>query len=360
MQSKPDVLLEQLRLLVGTHSACEPPSGKVDGGKESPWTMVGHPSPSSQPLQTEAGPASPVQVPKLLPPPSSPSPQSKSVSKDEPVSNSKSSSSVLVPVSPPGNPLLFGITDPAEARLLRLRLVGAPETLRTKHLFSRFVVPDASFASYGPLAPFSTILNECNVGSNYDDRIGSTIRCHHLALKLYFNLQPTIKSTGNLSNFRIGIAVLKDKVPTTPGTAPTLYEKGENPPDGLGAVLNCLGLDPATDPFMDAVAVTPPQNAPLYDLLHFETFQAFDPYAILTDLASNGRGAFGPTTHHRVINIPLHFVTLFASSSTTDPMYNSIVFYLWHNLPPSTYAVNGCSVATTVSANITFEDVNTE
>lgn len=344
------VLLEKLRQLIGSAPA-KPASGKVDGGKESQGPVAGNASASAgakqtvktddvSKLSTDAEVASPSSSPTVLQP---------------------STENQLVPNNKWSNPLLSAATDAAAAAVLRFRLAtslgGSDGLLKRKH---HYVAASSACAIPSSTGAGALSMLDIAQGDTYSARLGNAIRVHHITVRVVHERTIAKQSTGDLLTPMRHSAILRDKVPLTVGTAPSMFETGTNPPEADTTrpipPFNNLGTNIVSSPASTSVAVRNPMSEPLYDFIHYDwhNYTGADGLTYLVTLSSNGVGAPPPYTRKKIYSIPCDFIAVYPDTTTTPPMLNALWWYCWIDQAVQT----GYTEEYEISFDVEFSDVN--
>jgi len=347
------VLLAKLKQCVLDDAASKSSGVKVDGGEKGKGPVAGNGSASAGAVQKDQKPGETGGVHEPVPSSSPSSSVQQSLSTDQPVPNTKSDVARQNP--------LFGTATAGEAAVLRGRLAASlggsgPAILKRKH---HYVSVDGTGCAFVNATSANAVaLLKIGEGDGYNSRIGNAIRVHRITER-HVDVRTIQKQSG--ADLRVNIRhamYLRDKVPLTIGTAPAIYEKGTDPPDGDSTrpspPFNCLGKDLATSSGFTNVAVRNPMNTELYDVFghHVLNYSGWQGLTYLTTLASNGVGAAPPIAIRRERVHECNFVAIYADASIANPMINSLFYYCWIDDD----AVSNATEEFTASFDIEFTD----
>lgn len=358
------VLLSKLKQLIISNAAAASASSQVDGRKESCGPVAGNSPASAGAVQKDEKPGKTDGVPEPVPTSPSSSPVQQSCSTDEPVPNQQ-----LQPVVRTANPLLSLSSTAADAYVLRGRLAqslrgieGGFGLVKRKHhyQYGEFVCTSPANTG-GGTAPNYGAIGLCKIpqGDTYASRLGNAVRIHSITQRIVHERAVVKQSAAVKTPLRQEI-FLVDKIPVDLNKAPTLFEKGTDPPEGNlnGSPFNCLGIDPADakNPAFSSVSVRNPIDAPLWDLFghHTLNYDGHQGLTYLTTLSADSTGAGPPIAirHERVHKMDL--ICVYEDTTTQFPMINNLWWYCWTDQPANSQS----SEEYEVSFDIEFSDVN--
>lgn len=200
-------------------------------------------------------------------------------------------------------------------QLLLSRSHGSEAIAEAKHYY----LEDSTNAS-----TTEKTLSICKVtgGTASNTRTTNTIAVRHATVRVSIRRVPTAPSTTNAYFPIISFVFWRDKIPSTVGTAPTLYGTDANPPASTTLMFSRLGN---ADPINNALAVRNPITALDYHIYHVEhhPLNCRSTYDYTTPAT-----AFGIPSPERwkfEFKIDLHKVRQnYATYSATDPDVNAL------------------------------------
>jgi hypothetical protein len=172
-------------------------------------------------------------------------------------------------------------------------------------------------------AQSTIILNDVPQGNGAEQRIGSRIKLKHLILRLVINRIPTTPVNNYGEYPLIVCGIVREHVPATPGTTPTVIGTDADPPASQTLVYSRLGNSSTT---YNPIAIRNPLTAQMY---HIHKHQVIDVHStnVFIDFA-NTRTLYTPKKvfHEWFIKFDGDY-TDFAPADA-DPITNAVFFYI--------------------------------
>lgn len=293
------------------------PTPSSSSSSSTSWVQI-HPAPSKPPSNASG---------KLYSGSESSDPKQKDSGSSSDVKSIKKSQPTTISTDTPNDPFA-SITDP-ERKLMYGKLMKSDTTggmLNIKRYYANF-----NSASLVGATNTNYILNNvtqqtATVNPSIATRINQSIHCHRIKCRYSIQWLSVGNSTDGDWHYRPVILVLyRDKLPITPGTAPTCFGTGQDPPDASTfQMFNRLG-DLTTAQAANFRAFRDP---------FFSTFQHVYFYKLVNPpmralnvgafSGANGVGASWPQVVHEEFDVDLHkFITNFPNGSNS-PMTNSL------------------------------------
>lgn len=245
----------------------------------------------------------------------------------------------------------IGIDPSADAAIMRQLLLAqrnfrseADESADYKHVYGL-----AQFA----LSTTETTVPLCRVigGTTTSTRTTNTIslsRCH---LRTAIKRTPT--GTGSVAANQpiYRYVIWRDKVPATPGSAPTILGTDANPPASTTLMFSRLG---SADPEYNSIAVFNPITAPEYHIYESGTMELNDKatYDFVTPASAHGLPAPQKWVKDHHINL-FDVRQNYATYAATAPDINDIYFTCWVDMA---YTNQGYQDYLTYTFDVEFED----
>lgn len=250
--------------------------------------------------------------------------------------------------------LLAGLgLDPASAeQLLR------QELLRERNSFSGRIGTDAkrfytatSYAAAAAATETTTALCRPVGGTALDSRTDNVIKLHKLVI--HWNIErlwgaaPTAVVRYPIHRF----VVWRDKIPSTPGTAPTVFATDADPPVNTTCIYTRLGV--AAGAGFDSIAQRNPNTLDEYHVYYDEKHMV-RPNAPGFD-ANDGKYHTQSGRLHGKIIIDLHKVQQqYASYTATEPLINDLYIT---TIPDQVTTNMGFADYVNFTSEVTFDDV---
>ena len=367
-----DWLLKQLQLRLQAPSSS---GGKMDGGKESGRTVAGPTSAGVDPQQKDQKSGAVQQPVQQVAPPPSPSVQ-QPPSTDQPVPDQQSALPNVGLAQ--GNPLLGGLdpTDPDAFAVLRklAAAVDGPVSAGASKLGHSGEGPGGSYCKYFyerdtdqaiPLGanPATTSYNTpLNIGmlagTGYSDRLGNTVKFHHLEFKWHVANKSKKQDVTNTYDLvpHVNILIVRDKLPTSVGVAPLLAINGSNPPAAVKVIFDGLGLNVSTTPSatgMGSLMVRNPLAKPFFHI-HKHIRKKLTPTNSFGVAATVDGAAYQPANSwFGEESIPLDFKTTYQTNGNI--LINALYLFVW--IDAGTTATGAWNLIFGHTAQLSFTDV---
>lgn len=165
-------------------------------------------------------------------------------------------------------------------------------------------------------------------GTSVSSRTGNTIGYRRSTVRIKYEAVAAGLSTTTPRPFKLHLLFWRDKVPATPGTAPTIKGTDTNPPISTTFIFSRLGQGSAA---YDALLVRNPITEDSYHIYHYSSHEvnmaqgSFRP----TDTA-DGDGVTASKVLYKEIEIPLHGVQqIYPNYASTASETNNLWFTYW-------------------------------
>lgn len=249
------------------------------------------------------------------------------------------------------NPLVCLPSDPTEAfQILRKELLlsrsrGPNAIAESKHYY----LTDATNAS-----TTEKTLSLCRVtgGTASNTRTTNTIAVKHSTIRI--SIRRTAPSPGTTQAYQpiISFIFWRDKIPSTVGTAPTVWDTDANPPASTTCIMSRLG---SADPIYNALAVRNPITALDYHIYEAHHHQLSSRATFDFTTPASGFGIPSPDRWHFEYKIDMNKVRQnYAAYASTDPDVNA----LYMTYVVDTLMTNqGYQDQVTVTIDTEFEDL---
>lgn len=194
-------------------------------------------------------------------------------------------------------------------------------------------------------------LTRIALGTGTNQRLTGAVKLKRLGVK--FNVYRYADEPGTVNTFGmpiITVVIWRVKVPSTPGTAPTIIGTGANPETSQTLMFSRLGQTAAVVP--NSCAVRNPLTADLYHIYKIHHFRIAEPNFQYSTVAT-GLGLPAPDTKHFDWEIDLHDVQQ-DYGTTTSPQTNDI--YMTH-YSDMDYTNLGYVDNIQMTSYVTFRDV---
>jgi hypothetical protein len=209
---------------------------------------------------------------------------------------------------------------------------------------------------YSPVAanPITTTefsFSLCNVagGTAVNTRTTNTIALRKCRLRLYFNRVITGAATAAARDPNITVCVFRDKIPTAPGTCPTVRGTDSNPPSSATLLFSSLGV---STPAGIAMPVRNPITEDAYHI--YEIRRIKFPTSQSWTYTGTVLGNSGPHSMIHDIDLDLNYVTQnYATYAASVSDINNLWCVIWADVDYTNYGFQD-SVAATVDTE--FED----
>lgn len=230
-----------------------------------------------------------------------------------------------------------------------------------KHFFTTNLLPSPAFGAISG-TEFASALCNPGGGNQINQRLTQTIKVHRIKLRVVFNLIPVGLASGTIVWPRITMLVLRDKLPSIPGTFPPMWATDFNPPSGDFNLFSRLSL--AQNFSNDRMAVINPVAAEryhVYELKHFDTKKWYDGAdRFAGNSATLGAGWVQGMQHSEEFDINCHGAkSVFDSATAGSQAVQNAMIVVFRSDYNSTAqeTSNGFTFSYTWSQDATFEDV---
>jgi len=201
------------------------------------------------------------------------------------------------------------------------------------------------------MAQTTAVLTRIASGNELNQRTGNVIKLKKLNLRFVARLVPTAKSNVAVRAPVVTFLVWRDKIPSTPGSVPTIIDTGSNPPSDNTTMFNRLG---SADARFNSIAIRNPMTFLDYHIYKIEHVP-LNPSFGVTDNFTNGFMALGPKSWHFHYEIPLHYVQqVYLNAAANVPQINDLYFSWWSDLDLTGI---GYSIDLQYTSDIEFQDV---
>lgn len=212
--------------------------------------------------------------------------------------------------------------------LLKQRSLGSTEkSAERKHFYA--------ISGFG-LAPAETTIPICRVvnGTSSDQRLTNTIGVKHVTARFVIQRLPTGPSTVAAANPVLRYIFWRDKIPATPGTAPTILATDTLPPTSATCIFSRLGN---SNVIHNSTAVFNPVTAMDYHIYEVRTVPLNDKSTYDYTTPATAFGLAAPQKWHIEHKINLNNVRQnYATPAATAPDVNDLYFTAFVDMDYST------------------------
>lgn len=215
---------------------------------------------------------------------------------------------------------------------LALTPSAAETVLRQELLNARFRASTASvddikhvyYSGTFTLADTEGTLPFCRVigGSAFNQRLTNAVTLKSLKFRFIVDRQPTATGTVAARSPVLSIVIWRDKIPSTPGTAPTIYGTDTSPPASGTLMFSRLGQSNTS---WNSIAVLNPITVPSYHIYHVHHMDLNDSSTYDYVTPATAYGLPGPKKWRDEIHVDLNDVQQdYAIPTSTAPDVNDV------------------------------------
>lgn len=244
-----------------------------------------------------------------------------------------------------------GIDPAADAAIMRQLLLqqrnlgfSAEEAAEYKHIYTLAQVA---------LATTETTVALCRVtgGTTTSTRTTNTISVYDTHIRFTIKRAVTGSGTTGANSPIFRYVIWRDKVPATPGSAPTILGTDSNPPSSTTLMFSRLG---SADPEYNSIAVFNPITAPEYHIYESGHMELNDKATYDYTTPATAYGLPAPQKWIKEHRIDFHRVQQnYATYAATAPDINDIYFTFWVDL---SYTNQGYQDYITYTVDTVFAD----
>lgn len=189
-------------------------------------------------------------------------------------------------------------------------------------------------------------------GTNLDQRTTNTVGLKRLKIKFTIQRQPSAPSTAAARTPIFTYVVWRDKVPATPGTAPTVIGTDSIPPTSTSLVFSRLGVAVGV---YNSLFVRNPVTDLEYHIYKVGHIELNDKATYDYTTPATAFGIPAPQRWLEHIDVDLHNVEqIYGTYGATAPDVNDIYFTYWVDLESTNQGFND---VLNMSSEVEFEDL---
>lgn len=243
----------------------------------------------------------------------------------------------------------LGVITPNDASVIRQLLLkqrsGTEKSAERKHIYTQ-----GQFA----LGVSETTIPLCRVvgGTAVNTRLTNTIAVRHVTFRFSISRSPSGPSTVAAQQPIMRYLFWRDKIPASPGSAPTILGTDTNPPSSGTLILSRLG---SANPIDSAIAVFNPITAMDYHVYECKSMCLNDKSTYDYVTPATAFGVVAPQKWHFDVRLDMHKVKQnYPAYTSTAPDVNDLYFTAFSDMD---YSTQGFLDYLTYSVDTEFEDL---